>query len=446
MSTGAPVISFAHPITEEWEEQKTSMDSLGNTMFSTILPDDVVVSLIEERICYGDCHKGVILDGLDSQFVENRQKVAQLVLKALHDRLYIYCVTVKAEYSSLKYLEEQMEATQVANKMADEATRQQRVEEISEFEYSLLSEQERAQLDEIRTRTRRQKRQAELELKRIKGGQEREEHEAETRRLKYERESVSKKKGKKGEDKLTQPAPSAKDGIERPGGVPTRIIHQGAKSIRSDHLESSLPEKQHLLSVDRRRISRISEKRRKSGGDSLKDEAIREQTNEPEMTEEERLLYQRFKTFSLELTGICDLFSCWDRVALVKSSSSGMDGHEDSSGSPAAQSTKRHRGGAQPIGSVAGGAPRTRRSTQKVEGGSTESTQNLDHAQGHVTPLLPTYCGHTALQDIHPETELEQTTPTSEFYSISSKKSLTYGVPHLIVDAQLQCIPNVIQG
>ncbi|KAF8564659.1 hypothetical protein P879_04214 [Paragonimus westermani] len=293
MPTGAPVISFAHPITEESEEQKPLMESLRNTMFSTILPDDVVVSLIEERICYGDCHKGVILDGLDSQFVENRQKVAQLVLKALHDRLYIYCVTVKAEYSSLKYLEEQMEATQVANKMADEAIRQQRVEEISEFEYSLLSEQERAQLDELRTRIRRQKRQAELELKRIRGEQEREEHEAENRRIKYERESISKKKGKKGEDKLTQPVPSAKDGIERPGGVPTRMTHQGAKSMRNDHLESSLPEKQHLLSVDRRRISKISDKRRKSGGDSLKDEAIREQTNEPEMTEEERLLYQR---------------------------------------------------------------------------------------------------------------------------------------------------------
>ncbi|KAF6780525.1 hypothetical protein AHF37_00011 [Paragonimus kellicotti] len=445
MRTGAPMISFAHPISEETEEKRPLIDSAKNTMFSTILPDDVVVSLIEERICYDDCHKGVILDGLDSQFVENRQKVGQLVLKALHDRLYIYCVTVKAEYSSLKYLEEQMEATQVANKMADEAVRQQRVEEISEFEYSLLSEQERAQLDEIRTRARRQKRQAEMEHKRIKGEQEREEHETEIRRLKYERDSVSKKKGKKGDDKLTQPVPSAKDGVERLGGAPTRTLHQRAKSIRSEHLESTLPEKQHLLSVDRRRMSKIPDKRRKSGGDSLKDEAIREQMEEPEMTEEEKLLYQRFKTFVLELAGICDLFSCWDRVTLSKSSS-GMDGHEDTSGSPATQSTKKHRGGGQPAGTVASGAPKTRRSTQKVEGGSTESTQNLDHAQGHVSPLLPTYCDHTAPQDIHPERELEQTTPTSELYSVSSKKSLTYGVPHLIVDAQLQCIPNVMQA
>ncbi|OON15434.1 hypothetical protein X801_08765 [Opisthorchis viverrini] len=183
---GAPTIALS-PSSLERETNTLSPEELGSRfMYSTLLPDDVIVSLIRERISAGDCHKSILFDGLDCSFTKSRLETARLILKALQDRQYVYAVSAISDFAHFKALEEQVLATQTAMQMAREAARQKYADEITESEYNELSEEERQEVNELRVRPRKEKRQVELEQQRLREEQERIEQEAELKRLELE--------------------------------------------------------------------------------------------------------------------------------------------------------------------------------------------------------------------------------------------------------------------
>ena len=49
-----------------------------------------------------DCHRGVVIDGLDTMFTSSMTTAANIVLRAINNRKYIYAVTLKFDYESLK--------------------------------------------------------------------------------------------------------------------------------------------------------------------------------------------------------------------------------------------------------------------------------------------------------------------------------------------------------
>ncbi len=69
---------------------------------STILPEDVVVDILNERFQLPDCNKGIIIDGLDTLFCQNHLQTAQAVLKAFNNRRYIYCFSFKSDFQKYK--------------------------------------------------------------------------------------------------------------------------------------------------------------------------------------------------------------------------------------------------------------------------------------------------------------------------------------------------------
>lgn len=158
-----------------------------NQLYSSVLPEDLVVSLLKERFSQEDCFKGIVINGLDSQFTESQQKTAQLILRAFEERQFIYAITVRAELSYLKTLEEELEAASSMAREAENIARLQHALELDELEYSLLTEEEKRTVDELRTRQRREIRQRDLEAKRRREEQEQEEREAEAKRLEIER-------------------------------------------------------------------------------------------------------------------------------------------------------------------------------------------------------------------------------------------------------------------
>ena len=69
---------------------------------STVLPEDVIVDLLNERFQLSDCNRGVIIDSLETLFAQNYLLAATAVLKAFNNRRYIYFVTIKSDFQKYK--------------------------------------------------------------------------------------------------------------------------------------------------------------------------------------------------------------------------------------------------------------------------------------------------------------------------------------------------------
>ncbi len=71
---------------------------------SVVLSEEIVVDILNERFQLPDCQRGIIIDGLDTLFLQNNLHAATAILKAFNNRRYIYCFTLKSDFQ--KYKEE----------------------------------------------------------------------------------------------------------------------------------------------------------------------------------------------------------------------------------------------------------------------------------------------------------------------------------------------------
>jgi len=65
------------------------------------------MEIIADRLQLNDCHSGVVFDGLESLFCQNMVSAANCVLKAFNNRKYLFFVTLKYDYATMKELEKQ---------------------------------------------------------------------------------------------------------------------------------------------------------------------------------------------------------------------------------------------------------------------------------------------------------------------------------------------------
>ena len=69
---------------------------------STVLSEDLLVDILSERFQSADCHRGIVIDSLDTLFAQNNLMAATAVLKAFNNRRYIYFVTIKSDFQKYK--------------------------------------------------------------------------------------------------------------------------------------------------------------------------------------------------------------------------------------------------------------------------------------------------------------------------------------------------------
>ena len=82
------------PFTVQTLEDSQCPVSEGS-LLPVVLPEDIVVEIISDRLQLPDCQKGVVFDGLESQFTLNQHMTAALLLKAFQSRLHVYFVHVQ---------------------------------------------------------------------------------------------------------------------------------------------------------------------------------------------------------------------------------------------------------------------------------------------------------------------------------------------------------------
>ena len=73
----------------------------NGTLLSTLLPEEVIVEILADRLQNTDCRKGVVFDGLSSPFALDSLMVASLILKALNNRKHIFFVNIDMDIEAV---------------------------------------------------------------------------------------------------------------------------------------------------------------------------------------------------------------------------------------------------------------------------------------------------------------------------------------------------------
>ncbi|TNN13811.1 Hydrocephalus-inducing protein, partial [Schistosoma japonicum] len=426
---------------------KSILKSLNNEqLYTTILPDDIIQHLIQEHLNHlldydqlnnNNNNKGIIINGIESDFTRNALSTMEILLKCFKDNKYIYTISIKSNIDQYKQCinEQQMNVKQAQINLNKQYY--DKLNELTDYEYDELSDNERQLIDELQLKLRREKHQIELEQKRIQEEQLREEQEAEAKRLEIERNM--KKKGKRLDEKAMKLTAtnqiSAKENRALSGRMSSRTVRDGNNFGKSDG-----PEKSPLSVVEEiRRTSRSHEKHRKSAT-SLKDEALIEEDVGVCMTDEEQLTCQVFKSFDNDLQSISELLSTWNRVTLQQQSSL-LDTHEDSPSSTIINATVNKRGRQSTLYNSSNiintNLNKVKQSISKIDSTNIKVTNENVHVL-----LPPIYCDLNEIQSNNDySNEIKNDKDLNE-----NDTQVIIGIPHLIIEYPFKKETNIIEA
>ncbi|KAF5907639.1 hydrocephalus-inducing protein, partial [Clarias magur] len=114
---------------------------------SGLLPDDLLVEILSERLLLSDCKRGVVIDGLETLYCRFPSTVLHVIIKAFNNRQNIYVINLTDSYFEFKFRERaQMEITEALQREQTEREKLH-VQEMDEDVYDALCEEEKARVD-----------------------------------------------------------------------------------------------------------------------------------------------------------------------------------------------------------------------------------------------------------------------------------------------------------
>ncbi|XP_068021953.1 hydrocephalus-inducing protein homolog [Melanerpes formicivorus] len=279
-SSGSPLVS-APPAQLRLSPRGSGVAELG--LGSCVLPQELLVAILSERLQLRDCCQGVVFDGLQSLCAGSTLSALLCLLQAVGNRPHIYFVNLLQDYGS--WQARQAAAEERAGREQEAAARREEalLWELGEEEFAALPQQQQAQL-ESRIRQLQRQRKQRLQLAREQQEQQQRCKEAE------ELEQQGKGRGKRSlvRQSTKTSSGSSKEAPGRQQSIPKRRTEKGSAQECS---ASAAPGREE------------EEQQSKLG---LADSCSGEQS--------EQSLALRFQSYEASRQHVAHLLSCWDRV------------------------------------------------------------------------------------------------------------------------------------
>ncbi|XP_063024379.1 hydrocephalus-inducing protein-like [Melospiza melodia melodia] len=206
-------------------QQLSIVSSRGEELncLSCVLPEELLVDILSERLQQKDCYKGVVFDGLESLFASSLESSLLCVLRAVKNCHHIYVVNLQQDYASWK----------AKNKAERKKKEAQREKEVDEDEHDALPEEKKAKVDKIlqerkRTQTEGELKQPAQKLEEEAKALEQEERQKEEEKLKKEKKVSFGKQPAKAEKEIK--APEKKETKAPEKGAPKAPQKRGTKA------------------------------------------------------------------------------------------------------------------------------------------------------------------------------------------------------------------------
>ncbi|XP_073911808.1 hydrocephalus-inducing protein homolog [Castor canadensis] len=136
----------------------------GDTgLMSCVLPDELLVQILAERIQLSDCYRGVVFDSLDTLFARNAPAALLCLLKAIGNREHIYVLNMAQDYMFMKAQEKAKKEQEEHKRKEALQKEKERLQNMNEEEYDALTEEEKIVFDRQVWQLLRERKKRELE-------------------------------------------------------------------------------------------------------------------------------------------------------------------------------------------------------------------------------------------------------------------------------------------
>ncbi|XP_074738457.1 hydrocephalus-inducing protein homolog [Strix uralensis] len=258
---------------------------------SCVLPEDLLVAILSERLQLSDCYQGVVFDGLETPFARNTASALLCLLKAVRNRPHIYFVNLFQDYASWKARE--MAAKEQEGREREEAARREkaRLWEMEEDEYDALTEEEKIHFDNSILQVKRERKKREME----RLARELEEKQRwELERLREE--ELLKKLSKWAKRKLGKDKENASRKKSQPG------VRQNTNASASN------------TSASTGNLSDVTKGGEKKGSVVQPADPEQGETKTEAQSDSEKNLALRFKIYEASQRDVTHILSSWDRA------------------------------------------------------------------------------------------------------------------------------------
>ncbi|XP_072492710.1 hydrocephalus-inducing protein homolog isoform X2 [Notamacropus eugenii] len=280
-------------------------------LFSCVLPEDLLVQIIEERIQLSDCYRGVVFDGIETVFARNTACALQCLLRAISNREHIYFINVAQDYNIMKAREKAKVEKMEKEHQEMIAREKARLQKMDEEEYDALTEEEKMMFDlevlqAIRERKKRKQEKLARELQEKRMQQELE-------RLREE-EEMRKRNKRRQREPIKEEVPAKKPVGPRQASQ-TQGTNVNAKAdIKSDvGLERKVSMREQTSAEDRKEEKR--KRSRQQLGDTVPLQTLSEHVGSERdlLRESEKQLVHKFKVYEMTRKEIQQILMFWDR-------------------------------------------------------------------------------------------------------------------------------------
>ncbi|XP_066413809.1 hydrocephalus-inducing protein-like [Molothrus aeneus] len=226
-------------------QQLNIISSRGEELncLSCVLPEELLVDILSERLKQKDCSKGVIFDGLESLFTSSLESSLLCVLKAVKNRRHIYMVNLHQDYASWKAKDKAKRKKEAEREKEVLQRNTEHILQMDEDEYDALPEEKKAEMDKILQE--RKSTQTEGELKQpaqkleeeAKALVEEERQKEEKKNVSLERQPAKPEKEIKAPEKDTKapekgaPKPPQKRGTKASGRGETKALEDPDENL-----------------------------------------------------------------------------------------------------------------------------------------------------------------------------------------------------------------------
>ncbi|XP_077145064.1 hydrocephalus-inducing protein homolog isoform X4 [Ranitomeya variabilis] len=270
-------------------------------LLSCVLPEELLLEILCERLQLSDCFRGIVFDGLNTLFARSTSSALHIVLKALNNRQHIYLLNLWQDYATMK-------ARDAARKQQDEqehlrvqALEKANMEEMDEEQYDQLPADEKARIDGLRLRALKERKKREQEQRQARAEQERRLQEELSRQREEEEQKRKTKRGKSRD--------SEKEGKKSQAG---NKQPQNLLAVKTEPRLDSGTERKAAVNRTESVQNEVDEGRKKKNRDFLQHVSVQED-KEP-ASESEKPLLQMFKTYESSQKEILHILTFWDRV------------------------------------------------------------------------------------------------------------------------------------
>nr|XP_032813560.1 hydrocephalus-inducing protein homolog isoform X3 [Petromyzon marinus] len=271
-------------------------------LLSCVLPEELLIDILAERLQLSDCHRGVVLDGLETLYAATIASAAHVVLKALNNRRFIFLVDLKQDLASLEANEQATLKKQEAELVQRLEEKKRWLEELDEDEYNALSDEKRMEVDSLHLAALKERkaceeadRLAKQELERLR------EEELERQREEEEKNRKSRKGKKDTTNRDDQTAQKKSQATLKPQ-VPS--VLDRSESQRNEALEDGTRKKN-------------KGKEHKGAALCLQSDTAQQPAptiTEPDPSDEKKELERRFKAYEQSQKDVQKLLDFWDRT------------------------------------------------------------------------------------------------------------------------------------